>query len=100
MANTYEPSIAIPPSETIQECLEERKLTPKDFAKLLDCTLKEVKELLYNKIAITEEIAKKLEKTFGVSTTFWLNLEKNYQETLKRLYCYCGKKSQNCHHKK
>lgn len=66
--------IIVKPCDTITETLESMNLEPS--ALLLDTN--KTDRLLRSEIPITPNIAKRLEQITGVSKTFWLNLQKEY----------------------
>lgn len=81
----FEPAYAIPPKETLLEVLEERGITLTEFAEVsrIDYTLLE--EIVEVKRMISEPVAIKMEEALNIPSSFWLNLETNYQEALKRI---------------
>lgn len=83
--NQFKPGYAIPPMETLKELLEDRELALQQVAESADLPIGKLKAVMEGETAITEPIANGLEKALGIPANFWLNLEKNYQETLKRL---------------
>lgn len=81
----FEPDYAIPPMETLKEILEERRITLSRLSKMTGLDYDEVLlKVMEVKKPIDENIASKLEKALSIPAAFWLNLEKNYQQTLKR----------------
>ena len=82
----YQPGIAIHPGETVKESLEYLGYTSRDFAAQTGINQKDLDGIIEGKAPITPEIAAKLGKAIGTTgETFWLNLQKNYEETLERL---------------
>lgn len=81
----YEPSVAIPPGETLHEFLDAREMSQIDLAKRLGITPKTVNEIVKGKAPITPETALALESVFGTPARFWMSLEANYQELRARL---------------
>jgi HTH-type transcriptional regulator/antitoxin HigA len=81
----FNPDIAIPPGETLQEYLDSIVMTQVDLAKRTGLTTKTINEIIKGKAPITPETALKLESVFGTPASFWNNLEANYQETRARL---------------
>lgn len=73
--------IAIPPGETIKECLEWRGM---DYLDMLDVLpMCEATRLLEGRQRLTPEFAEKLEELLGIPAGFWLRLEAVYREKLK-----------------
>jgi len=74
--NQYKPDYAIPPGETIKDIL------------CADFGIPEGKldEFLAGNIRITKKIAHNIVNLFGgLSESFWINLDKNYIKTKKRI---------------
>ncbi len=74
MNTTYKPFINIGPGEFIQDEIDERGLSQKEFAEILGFSEKHVNRLINNKEPITADTAKRLSKAFGSSAKFWLNI--------------------------
>lgn len=79
MTIPFEPDWAIPPGETIRECMEY------ELAERLECSTEYLENILSGHKKISPEFAEKLEKVFNVKASFWLNLDKNYWDSLQRL---------------
>lgn len=78
----YQPDVAIPPSETIQEMLQDMSLSQAELSQRI---AENLNEIVQGKQQITAEVSLELELAFGLPASFWLNLEKNYQLTKARL---------------
>jgi addiction module HigA family antidote len=83
--NTFRPNYAIPPGETLQETLTALGMTQAELAKRIDQSRRIIKEIVRGKAAITTGMAFELDRALGIPASFWINLEKNYQETMGRL---------------
>ncbi len=81
----YNPNIAIHPGATLKDTLDELGMSQSDLATRTGLTPKTINEIIQGKNPITPETAIKLSSVFGMSATFWNNLERNYQETIVRL---------------
>lgn len=81
----FKPAFAIPPGETIMEFIDEGYIKKEELIKKLDMSKTDFQSFVQGNIAITKDIADKLEEALGVHFQFWLNLEKNYQKDKKRL---------------
>lgn len=81
----FKPNIAIPPGETLKEYLESVGMAQVILAKRIGLAPKTVNEIINGKAPITAETAIKLESIFITPSSFWNNLEANYQETKARL---------------
>jgi addiction module HigA family antidote len=75
--NQYKPYYKVHPAEIISE---EVVYLLKEFKKDITLSNYELDQLLNREIKINEEIAEKLEQSFGPSKQFWLNLQKNYDK--------------------
>lgn len=77
--------IAIPPGVTIQEQLDDRGMTQKEFAKRIDISEEYISKLIDGEVHLTPEMAEKLELVLGVPASFWNKLEAIYQEKLAKI---------------
>lgn len=81
----YRPDVAIPPGETIREILESKSMTQAELANRMGRPTNKVNEVIQGKRQITADTALELELALGLSASFWINLEKNYQLNKARL---------------
>lgn len=70
------------PGDTIQEHIEEIGMSQAELAERLGRSVPKLNELIKGKAPITKETATKLEYVLGVPASFWLNLERQYQDEL------------------
>jgi HTH-type transcriptional regulator/antitoxin HigA len=84
MANAYKPNYVMAPGVTLLEMLEERGWTQAELAHRMGRPIKTINEITKGKTSITPETALQLERTLGVSASFWLNNERRYREHLAR----------------
>lgn len=82
----YQPSIAIPPGETIQEVLEDLKMPLDAFALAMEMDKGAATALMDGSRRITQNIAEKLQQVLEIPASFWMRLEFLYSDTLKLLY--------------
>jgi addiction module HigA family antidote len=75
---------ANPPGELVKEEMEERKLTQKEFAKMLDIKQSNLSDILNGKRRINASFALKLEKVWGASAELWIGLQARYELALER----------------
>jgi addiction module HigA family antidote len=69
----------IPPGEILRcEFMESLGLSQNQLARDLDVPVARVSELVHGQRSITADTALRLEKYFGVSAQFWLNLQSRY----------------------
>jgi len=71
-----------PPGETILETIENLGISQTELGERLGKNKAKTSELINGKTSITNETARKLEMVLGISASFWLNLEKEYQEEI------------------
>ena len=74
--------IATPPGATIKEQLHNRGMKQNEFAMRMDMSEKHISNLINGKVALTEDVARKLEMVLGLPARFWNNLESIYREKL------------------
>lgn len=70
------------PGDSIQEHIDEIGMSQAELAERLGRSVPKLNELIKGKAPITRETATKLEYVLGVPASFWLNLERNYQDEL------------------
>lgn len=69
----------IPPGEILQyEFLEPLGISQNQLARDLDVPAGRINEIVKGNRALTADTALRLEKYFGVSAQFWLNLQSRY----------------------
>lgn len=81
----FQPDWVSTPGDTIADILEERNLSPVEFANQMDYTFEHANELLHGHATITIENARRLEGILGASVEFWMNRESQYREDVARL---------------
>lgn len=81
----YNPDYAIHPGNTLKDTLEALNMNQVELAERINLTPKHINEIVKGKSAVTPETAIKLSAVFGISATFWNNLQKKYDETCARL---------------
>ena len=64
--------------ELITETLNELNLSIDILAEKLEMNVYETEQLVNGNLIITLPIAKRLSMTLGSSSSFWLNIQKNY----------------------
>ena len=77
--------IAIPPGMTIKEVLEDRHMTQKELATRMDMSEKHISKLINGEVPLTQDVAMRLERVFGVEASFWNGLEANYREKILKV---------------
>jgi HTH-type transcriptional regulator/antitoxin HigA len=81
----YKSPLAILPGETIKDILDSRNMTQNELAIRMGRPYQEISYLINGKRTITLDTAKQLEYVLGIKANFWLNIERDYQETKARL---------------
>lgn len=76
---------AVPAGFTLAQELKERKISQKDFAKKINMQAPHLNEIIKGKRNITPAIAIKLENALGIKSSFWMNLQSQYECDLQRL---------------
>ncbi len=72
------------PGETLKELLVEKNMTQKELAIRLGITEKTITGIIHGLEPISEATAIKLEVIFGISASFWNNLQANYNILIER----------------
>ncbi len=70
------------PGDTIQETIDDISMSQAELAERLGRSIPKLNELIKGKAPITKETAIKLEYVLGIPASFWLNLERQYQDEL------------------
>ena len=84
----FEPDFALPPGETLKETIDAIGMTERELATRIGRSLGTVDLIILGKRRISSKIAERLELALDVPAEFWLQLEKDYQESKKRLAVY------------
>ena len=81
----FAPDYAIPPGETLLETLGIKGMSIDEFSDMSLLSSQELRGIVEGKTPITEYHAKIFEAILETPASFWINLEKNYRDSLKRL---------------
>jgi len=81
----YFPDYAVPPGESLQEALDDRRMSQAELARRTNRPLKTINEIVNGKSGLTPETAIQLARVLDIPTSFWTNLERNYREDLARI---------------
>jgi addiction module HigA family antidote len=68
------------PGDTIQEHIDFVKMSQAELAERLGRSIPKLNELIKGKAPITKETATKLEYVLNIPASFWINLERKYQD--------------------
>jgi len=73
------PARIVTPGRILAREIEASNLTHADLVKVADDFPETVQQIIQGIQPIDEEVATKLAQLFHTSTTFWLNLQRNYK---------------------
>ena len=76
--------IAFHPGYYIKEFIDYNGLSIKDFAEQLGIDWLTLNSIIRGEQNISFEIAEKLSKTIGASATYWMNLQKGFDDLTKK----------------
>ena len=86
MSNTtYIPDIAFHPGETLKEILEENGMTNKELSLRTNKPEKTISKVVNGTSALTPDMAIAFETVLGLPAQFWMNLQRDFDETSARL---------------
>jgi HTH-type transcriptional regulator / antitoxin HigA len=80
----FSPNYSVHPGETILDVLNQLNMSQKELSIRISLTEKHISEIIRGVSPVTPETAIKLENVLGISASFWLNLQKNFDELLAR----------------
>lgn len=80
----FTPSARIHPGQIIARTLEREGMSQKNLGERTGITEKHLSHIINGEASITVETALLLENALGGSASFWINLEKNFQEAKAR----------------
>lgn len=72
--------LLIHPGETIKEVLSEKNMSQEELAIRTNYSAKHISEVVRGKKDISSEFANRLEYALGIPSTFWMNLQNNYDK--------------------
>lgn len=72
----------IHPGETLAEVIEDREMTQRELAVRTGMTEKHISTVIHGQKSISAAFARKLEYALGIETSFWMNLQANYDREL------------------
>ena len=70
----------IHPSETLMEIMYNKGITITELSQSSGMTQEEILRLLEGNQNFSKDVAEKLEKSIGITKTFWMNLQAIYEE--------------------
>jgi len=81
----YLPSKALHPGLMLQKVLNNSDMTQRNLSARTGLTEKHISQIINGEANLTVDTALLLENVLGGTASFWINLDKNYQETQARL---------------
>lgn len=81
----YQPSKAIHPGVSVQRELDHLGMSQKRLAERTGLSEKHISQIINGEASITADTAFLFANALGGAASFWLNLDRNYRETLARL---------------
>lgn len=81
----FAPDWVSPPGDSILDAIEDRGWSQAQLAVRLGCSEKHLSQLLNGKVALSIEIAQRLERVLGSTMDFWLSREAKYQQHKARI---------------
>ena len=70
--------LLIHPGETISDILDDRNMTQKELAQRANVSEVLLNDVIHGKKNISKRLAKRLEYALDIPSSFWLNLQANY----------------------
>jgi addiction module HigA family antidote len=83
--STYIPDIAFHPGETLKEILDEKGMTNKELSLRSNKPEKTISKVVNGTSALTPDMAIAFETVLGLPAQFWMNLQRDFDETSARL---------------
>lgn len=84
LAIDFSPDWVSPPGDTIADILSERDVSEARFAAQIDHSLEYTIDLINGRIAITIDLARRLESALGASVEFWISRDYQYRNGIVR----------------
>lgn len=81
----YTPNKAIHPGHIISRSLDREGMSQKSLSERTGLSEKHISQIINGEASLTVETSLLLENALGGSASFWINLEKDYQETKARV---------------
>ena len=85
-----------PPGDTIRDIIDEKGISRKKLAHMLDASKQQIEMLLDGRYSIDNDMASRLADNLGSTVTFWENREKQYREALVNNPQYCTEFCSDC----
>lgn len=75
---TYDPDYAVSPGEILVDALEQRGISQESFAQTIGVSANTMSRLVKGELAMSSDMAGRIECALGVPASLWLNAETNY----------------------
>lgn len=85
-SDQFRPNWTSAPGDTIADVLNERSISPDEFAELMECSIDDVRDLLLGRATITISMARRLNQVLGASLEFWMSRDFYFREDVKRIH--------------
>ena len=82
--NNFTPMVPVHPGEILGLELQERGITQMDFAKTIGISKQNLNDYIKGKRSFTSDFSLKLEAALGIAAESFMNLQVEYELTLKR----------------
>ena len=77
--------IAVPPGETIKEQLCIRGMSQQKFCEKMEMSSENTNRLLNGSLALTSDLARRLERVLDVPSFYWERLENKHREIIHKI---------------
>ena len=81
--HTQDYIVLTPPGKVLTEKIHEMGIDALELARRCDFPLETIQQVLNAEVAVTEEMAKTLEKVTWIPARIWLRYEENYRSRLE-----------------
>jgi HTH-type transcriptional regulator/antitoxin HigA len=82
----YDPDFGVPPGKLLEEYLDEREMSARDFGRRCGRSAKLIVEIIAGKAPIEPETALQFERVLGMSADIWLKMEASYRLHLAKAH--------------
>ncbi|WP_339616904.1 ImmA/IrrE family metallo-endopeptidase [uncultured Gilvimarinus sp.] len=82
---SFSPDWVSPPGSTLNDLIELEGKSLSQFANSMQLGFYELNKIIKGKVSIDLDLASKLEEHTGTSAKFWLEREKNYRNSIKKM---------------
>lgn len=90
-ATPFNPDWCVHPGATLQDWMDEMKLSPRVVAGLMKLEVADVEDLVAGKMELDEDVARRLWNATQIPTAFWLKREQHFRTALAEGKIWSGK---------